>query len=200
MPKLDQTFDNAQESTAQEFRSMEPGAYMCRVQAVRTEWTDAAGKRWTSDDKNYVKLILDIAEGENEGRFSDDYWQGSDKDWGHTLFMSWTERALGMLKHTFSAFDEANAGFDARAAFEADRWEMFVGKLLLVAWSGQEYESNTGELRLRVRPDRALTGSDNMKAKVEKLDGTRVDYEEWLGGKTAQAASAPSDTYSDVPF
>ena len=197
MPKLDAKFDKAQESTAGECAAFDPGTYMCRVQAVRTEWTDAGGRHWTSDDKQYVKLIIDIAEGEHAGRFSDDYWAGEDRDWGHTLYMSWKESALGMLKHTFSSFDECNAGFDSRAAFEADKWTMFVGKLLLVSWQGEEYDGNDGKKRVRVRPDRAVTDSDSVKPYV-LADGQRVPLEEYRSVNAT--AAVPDDTYDDVPF
>lgn len=216
MPKLGNDYESAAESTATDFKAMEPGVYMCRIQAVRTEWTDSSGKKWRSGDggepaseKSYVKLIIDVDEGEHAGRFSDEYWAGEDKDYGHTLYMSWSPNALGMLKHTFSSLDEANPGFDAKAAFEADQWMMFVGKRLLVEWNGQEYESNTGDTRLRVRPNRALVAADKPRTKVELLDGEKVDYSEWKDGGAnqgyhAQGSSTPSDGGSpydaDVPF
>ena len=199
MPKLDSSFNETQESTGGDVRRLMPGIYMSRVQAVRTEWTDSRGDHWTSDEKQYVKLILDIDAGEFTGYFTDDYWQGEQKDWGHTLYMSWSPRALGMLKHTFSAFDEANKGFDSRAAFEADKWELFIGKRVLVHWGGEEYESNTGAVRLRVRPDRAVTESDNARAKVLQLDNKRVDYADYLPPEQS-TSSSPKELYDGVPF
>lgn len=200
MPKLDQEYANAQESSASEYRSIQPGVYMCRIQAVRTEGEDSRG-HWTSEQRQYVKLILDIAEGDYANYFSEDYWNGEDKDWGHSLYMSWKSTAYGMLKHTFASLNEANAGFDAQAAFEADKWEMFIGKFILVQWNGQEYESNTGEVRVRVRPDRAVTDSDNVRVKVEKLDGTKVDYSDYASAEAESSTSSEgADLYSDVPF
>lgn len=199
MPKLD-NFDQVEESTAKEFKTMDPGVYMCRVQAIRTEGDDARGNHWTSDRKQYVVVVVDVDEGEHAGKFSEDYWAGEDKDYAHRFYMSWKETARGMLKHTFRAFDEANSGFDSQAAFEADKWEMFVGKRVLVQWNGREYESNRGEVRMSVRPDRALTGDDNPRAKVELLDGTTVDFDDYEARKV-QASTSPADPYADsVPF
>ena len=210
MPKLGETFDKAAESSASNSSTtFDPGVYMCRVQAVRTEWEDAKGTRWTSAEKEYVKLILDIDEGPQQGRFSDDYWAGEDKDWGHTLYMSWKETALGMLKHTFASINEANNGFDAQAAFEADKWQMFIGRRIRVYWDAQEYEANNGEVRIRVRPSRAVTESDRIKPKVKRLNGALCDYDDWravMGGGDAPAAtstaSAAPSAYKtdDVPF
>lgn len=200
MPKLGEEFEQAEEAKAYEYKAMEPGAYMCKVQQVLTEGT-LSRSTWTSDEKQYVMLLLDIDEGEHAGKFSDTYWEG--KEYAHRLYMSWKPSAMGMLKHTFAAFKDANPGFDARAAFEADKWDLFAGKRLLVLWNGQEYESNTGELRMSVRPDRALTADDKPRPKVEKLDGERVDYADWQASQ-AQASTSPApaaDPYADsVPF
>lgn len=197
MPKLNEEFAAAPESSAGEYKNLQPGVYMCRIQAVRTEGETSQGA-WTSEEKQYVKLVLDIAEGEFAEYFSDEYWEGEGKDWGHSMYMSWKSTAYGMLKHTFASINEANAGFDAQAAFEADKWEMFVDKFILVQWNGEEYEANNGDIRLRVRPDRAVTDSDNVRVKVTKLDGTKVDADEYSVPTLAEQAAA--DTYSDVPF
>ena len=203
MPRLGEEFEQAEEAKAYEYKSMEPGAYMCKVQQVLTEGTLSGGRTWTSEEKQYVMLLLDVDEGEHAGKFSDTYWEG--KEYAHRLYMSWKPSAMGMLKHTFAAFEDANAGFDARAAFEADKWDLFAGKRLLVLWNGQEYESNTGELRMSVRPDRALTAEDKPRPKVEKLGGEKVDYSDWQASQ-AQASTSPApaaasgDMYTDVPF
>lgn len=202
MPKLDSTFEEAQESTVGSgYEPMEPGAYMCRVQAVRTQGTDARGATWTASGKQYVVLILDVDEGEHAGKFSDEYWAGEDKDYGHRLYMSWKPSAMGMLKHTFAAFEDANAGFDARAAFEADRWELFVGRRLRVQWNAREYESNRGELRYSVRPDRALTATDKPRTVIELLGGEKADFAEYKALRAAASAAAPAAAYGDdIPF
>jgi len=198
MPKLDKTFDDVQESGAGEFVQFDPGVYMCRIQAVRTNWVDGRGQMWTSDQKSYVKLIVDVDEGEHAGRFSDEYWASEEKDWGHTLYMSWTERALGMLKHTFAAMDEANPGFDAKAAFEADAWDKFVGKRILVVWRGEEYTANNGTVRVRTRPDRAVTASDKPKVTVELPGGEKVPWDDYKARPVEQAAQDADDV--SVPF
>jgi len=196
-------FEEAAESkgAGQERRDMVPGCYMCRVQAIRTEWTDSRGTRWTSADKSYVKVILDVDEGECAGKFSDEYWDGEEKDYGHTLYMSWTDRALGMLKHTFAAFDEANPGFDSRAAFEADKWEQFVGRRLRVSWDGREYTGRDGSTKCSVRPNRAITSDESPRPRVELQSGGYEPYEDWLGRTSyANARTSAPQPYDDVPF
>lgn len=205
MPKLDmEKYTSASESTSSEFVPFVPDNYMCRIQAVRTEWTDSRGTQWTSEQKQYVKLILDIDEGDFAGRFSEDYWEGEERDWGHTLYMSWSDRAYGILKHTFVALNEANPGFDAEAAFSADRWDLFIGKRIRVSWQGEEYQYN-GETRCRVKPDKAIIASENPKAKVKLPDGSKEDYADWkervlyANQRNQRSASTPYST-DDIPF
>lgn len=207
MPKID--WEGVEESTVKEYDRKEiiPGCYMCRVQAVRATWHDSRGNVHTADDKQCVKLILDVDEGECAGKFSEPYWEGEEKDWGHTLYLSWrTDGAKRMAKHTLSAFDDANAGFDAGAAFDADKWEFFVGKRVKIYWGGEEYEYN-GETRMRVRPERAITSDENPKGRVKLLDGkTRELYEDWRERTTLEAqrnssmSTAAPSYYDDVPF
>lgn len=192
----------AQESTAGEYTQFVPGVYMCQVQAVRTKWTNAKGETIKHTDKECVKFILDVAEGDNAGKFSDDYWSGEDKDWGHTLWVSWKETALGMLKHTFHAFDDANAGFDSEAAFDVEKWELFIGKTVRVVWNGDEYTKNNGETALRVRPARAVLEAENAKARVKLEDGRSVIYEDYAANSASNLRADSSTAYetSDVPF
>lgn len=194
MPKLE-NFDQVQESTGGDFKAMEPGVYLCKITSIDTEWETSRGLQ-KAEDRECVRMLLDVAEGEHAGEFSRDFH--ADKPYTHAMYMSWTEKARGLLKHTFSAIDEANPGFDSKAAFEADKWELFVGRRLLVVWQGEEYTANNGMLRIRVRPDRAVTTADNPAIKVEQQDGTKVSWSEYRQQPPSESPTA--GTYDDVPF
>ena len=202
MPKLNETFDNAQESTAGggEFKRMEPGIYECIIVGIDTEWETRAGLQ-KADERQCVRVRLDVAEGEFAGEFSRDFYL--DKPWMRSIFMSWSERALGMLKHTLKALDEANPGFDSRAAFEADQWMLFIGKKCRVLWNGTERTSDRGYTNVNVRPDRIVTADENPEPKVELERGGTVkwsDYQQVQGQQpAAQAAGAAYDD-SSIPF
>ena len=122
MPKINHEEYNATEALGGggEYKRMPAGGYVCTIQAVRTEITDYGRKVSLPDERQYVKLIYDIADGEFAGKFSDDYWAGEERDWGHQFFLSW--KNLGALKNAIQCLDESNPGFDAMAAFEADNW------------------------------------------------------------------------------
>lgn len=186
MPKLDDNFNNAQESTAGEFKRMEPGVYECIITGIDTEWETRNGLQ-KSAERQCVRVQVDVAEGDFAGEFSRDFYE--DKPYAHSLFMSWSERALGMLKHTFKAIDEANHGFDSRAAFEADKWTLFIGKKCLVAWNGQERTNDRGYTNVNVRPDRFVTADDKPRITVETEDGRKV---KWADYQAAQKDANPA--------
>ena len=203
MPKLDQTeWEAANESSAGEFKVMEPGIYPCVITGVQTEWDTQSG-HVTSDEKQCVRVLLDVAEGEFKGEFSRPFY--ADKQYAHVVYMSWKPTALGMLKHTFKALDEPNPGFDSKAAFEADKWTMFVGKRCLVQFDGIERTNDRGYVNVNVRPERILTADDNPKIKVKLENGTKVDWADYEAVNDATAPRKSTTTAaayddSDVPF
>lgn len=204
MPKLGKLFDDAQESTAgggEEFKRMEPGIYDCIITGIDTEWETRAGLQ-KSDERQCVRVKLDVAEGEFAGEYSRDFY--IDKPWMHSLFMSWSERAMGMLKHTLKTLDEANPGFDSRAAFEADKWTLFIGKRCRVIWNGTERTNTRGYVNVNVRPERIICADENPKPKVELERGGKVDWADYAAEQAAHAAAPQSSTsaYSsdEIPF
>lgn len=202
MPKLDKTeWEAASESGAGEIKRMTPGIYDCIITGVQTEWETASGIQ-KSEDRQCVRLLLDVADGEFAGEFSSEFYK--DKPYMHCLYMSWSPRALGMLKHTFHGLDEANPGFDAMAAFEADQWTMFIGKKCRVAWNGTERTNDKGYTNVNARPDRILTIDDNPKIKVELESGGKCDWEDYVEKDAAptQSTAPTAAPYStdDIPF
>ena len=183
MPKINhEEYDAATPSGGGDFQRMGAGGYECIIQAVRT---DAA------ETRKYVKLIFDIAEGELAGKFSDDYWAGEDKDWGHQFYLSW--KNWGALKNVLQCLSESNPGFDAEAAFEADRWELFIDKKLGIVFGEEEYLGNDGTVKTRLGFGRAKSIQDIRDGRfkvppLKKLEGADVP------------PTPAADTYDDVPF
>lgn len=201
MPKLDNTeWEAASESSAGDFKAMEPGIYMCEIKGIQTEWDTKAGHA-TSDERQCVRVLLDVAEGEFAGELSRPFF--ADKDYARVIYMSWKPTAMGMLKHTFRGIDEANPGFDSKAAFEADKWTMFVGKKCLVQFNGVEYTNDRGYTNVSARPDRILTADDKPTIKVKLENDSIVNWDDYKAvddpaPRESTAASAYDD--SDIPF
>lgn len=143
MPKIDRNeYMNTEAKTGGGggFAQMEPGVYELCIQAVRTEW-DTLNGHTDGIAKQCVKIVYDVASGEFEKRYSDAYfvdWDGKpdpEKDYAHSCYLSW--KNVGYLKGRLQALDAANPGFDSLAAFEADRWDMFVGKRFWAVLDGE---------------------------------------------------------------
>ncbi len=169
-----------------EYKRMPAGGYVVRIQAVRTK-DDDRGIDYVRD-KQYVKLIYDVAEGEFAGKFSDDYWSGEDKDYAHQVYLSWKNQKAA--ERALVCIEESNPGFDAFAAFDADKWELFVGKSVGLVLGEEEYLGNDGNVKTRF-------GFPKLKS-VQDIRAGRYRVPEL---KKLEGYEQPStDAYDDVPF
>lgn len=170
MPKIDRAEYNqaeAKQGGGNSFAQMEPGVYELYIQAIRTEW-DTKNGHTDGIAKQCVKVVYDVASGQFEKNFTDAYfvdWEGKpnpELDYRHSCFLSW--KNLPYLKGRLQALDAANPGFDALAAFEADRWDMFVGKRFWAVLDGEVslndngYDRWTLDVGAWITPEQARTG------------------------------------------
>lgn len=130
-----------------EYKRLTAGAYVCTI-------TKAEDRK----DRENVQLLVDIAEGEFEGYFSDSFYNG--KDWAHNVILSYrTPKGLGMTKGRLEAIQACNPGFDPFAAWDGDRMDMFVGRKVGVVFRDEEYwskKNNCFEVG-NPKPDRLCT-------------------------------------------
>lgn len=173
-------------------RQLVPGAYVCTVQAVRTEGDTRSG-HWDYRDKQYVKVVYDIAEGEFAGKYSEDYFVGFDgkpleeKDFAHSFFLSW--KNYGFLKRRVRAFDESNPGFDALAAIDGEKFDLLVGKKFGVVLDGTVDLNDRGYDRWRFDVGEVVPVSDVRSGSCREPKVT--------DNRKAAATSTDSD---DLPF
>lgn len=152
MPKMNWQEVNA--SGDGDFERLEPGCYVCKVTGVEPV-----------PDREYVRLVVDIAEGPNKGFFSDPYY--AEHTASHGIVMSWkSPRALEMTKGRLELLRDSNKGFDPFAAFDADQWDMFKDRYIGVGFGEEEYEArDTGEIRTSVRAQTTMTAQDAHEGK-----------------------------------
>lgn len=162
MPKINRAeYNNAKYGDS--FKQVTPGAYIVQIQAVRTSWDDMdweqrKRREFSADTDQCVMFVYDIAEGELAGEYSRDFYMDgrgdldSSKDFMHWVKYSWDD--LKNLKRFDDALRASNPGFDPEAAFDADRWELYVGKKFGVVIDGTVVTSERGydQWRLRVKP------------------------------------------------
>lgn len=182
---------------------MGAGGYVCQVQAIRTHGEDSYHRPINYvQDKQYVVVLFDVAEGEHAGRFSDDYFASPDRDYAHRFYLSW--KNLRALKRNCIAFDESNPGFDSAAALNAEQWSYFVGKYIGLVFGEEEYMSNDGSIKTRLTLPSLKSVQDIRDGKyrvpaLKKLEGATTSTSSSTSGSD-QSGLPPVDLYDDIPF
>ena len=198
-------FTNIKESSEGDFPRLEPGAYVCAITGVED-----------FPDKEYLRVLVDIVQGERANYFSDDFYR--DKPFAHSIIFSYKESAMPMLKGRLHVISDCNPGFDAEAALNAGKEQMLVGKAVGVVFREEEYYSKkTGEFEMgSPRPDRLcrldeIDDPKNASPKPRTLSDSQKraalarageDPDEWLRAKRLGAQGVKSaDVYDDdIPF
>ncbi len=193
-------YNEAEASTGGDYQRMPAGGYVARVQAVRVKGEDYGRVIDYPEEKMYVKLIYDIDEGDFAGKFSDEYWAGEEKDYGHQIYLSW--KNMNAFKSSIKCIEESNPGFDAMAAFTADKWGLFIGKRVGIVLGEEEYIGNDGSVKTRFGFPRLKSVQDIHDGKyrvppLKKLDGSK---ESTPAAAAEKPAEQTDDVYSDVPF
>lgn len=173
IPKTDQIGD-----AGGSFKKLEPGAYVVRV--VQCNW---------KADKEYFELVYDIAEGPQAGYYSDAW--GVEHPYAHRIVMSYKETALNMLAGRFNAIDASNPGFSSEAAFKADRFDFFVGRIFGVNLQEEEYQKADGTIGVRLNACQLVQAQDVRDGKVKPRDKKALKQ---------PAGAAPQTPSFDVAF
>lgn len=209
------------------FKQVEPGHYVLRVVDIRTQWTErdyqtGVDKQCSTQYDNAVLFIYDIADGEFAGEYSRDFFfaQGGkydpEKDYMHQYKLYWGNlndpKDLGEIKSLLNVFTRSNPGFDAVAAFKADQWQLFIGKLFGAVLNGTVRTNDKGYDNWRCRPGRKVYTPEEIysgnfttaSGEVKPIPAPRItDKREKVdAAPTAAPASMlpPTDIYGDIPF
>ena len=198
-------FTNIKESAEGDFPRLEPGAYACAITEVEDFPT-----------KEYLRVLVDIVQGERANYFSDDFYR--DKPFAHSIIFSYRESAMPMLKGRLHVISDCNPGFDAEAALNAGKEQMLVGKAVGVVFREEEYfNKKTGEFEMgSPRPDRLcrldeIDDPKNASPKPRTLNDSQKraalarageDPDEWLRAKRlgAQGVKSVNVYDDDIPF
>ena len=129
MPRID--LSGVAEVSGTGSYNLEPGGYVMVV----TDFKAPIGKE-------YVQLMLDVAEGPRKGFYAKSQRPLS-------LFLNWSDNMQGRCKHMLHQFADSNPGFDSNAAFQVDDWRQFVGRQIgcivrmeMHTYNGKDYENS----------------------------------------------------------
>lgn len=168
-----------------EFERLPAGGYIIKITGVRDD-----------DQKQYLRVIYDIAEGPEAGRYAK---ETSDTEYRHSFIRSYKENALGMFKAFIQAVDETNGTKFGEQIEKGWNEQQLVGKLLGVVFGYEEYEANDGNIKERLylkscmSADRIRKG-DYKVPQLKRLDGSK---------RPAPSGPVPGFTPlndADVPF
>lgn len=159
-----------------DFRRLPAGAYVAKIVDVKD-----------FENKEYLEIVYDIAEGEYKDFYSDDW--GKSHPYTHHFFMSYKDSALGMLKGRLHAINDSNPGFDAYAAFDAGREDMFINRLVGLNLQEEEYEYE-GKVRTRLNACQIVSATKVRNGEIKVRETKKLE----------RTTNAVEDDLSDIPF
>ena len=178
-------WDSIQASGDGGFEALPAGPYVAKI-------VDMVDK----EDREYVEVVYDIAEGPKAGYYSDDW--GKQHPYAHHFFMSYKQTALGMLKGRLEAIQKSNPGFDPFAAWDAGRLDIFHNRLVGINLQEEEYEKRDGGISTRLNVcqvvDAQMVRDGKVKAREKKTMGGKMTTSATTSSNISKAADV------DVPF
>lgn len=113
------------------------GGYVLKITAI-------------TDDpkKEYLRIVYDIAEGAEKGRYSDE-WAAAN-EYAHAFYRSYKEKARGMFKAFLIAIDETGGSKFAEEAEKGLDEKKLLGKTFGAVIGEEEYETDRGDVKTRL--------------------------------------------------
>lgn len=227
MPQFS-NYDQTEAKFDTAFKQPTPGAYALRILAVRTEWeeydfnTGLRNQCSTANDAA-VLFIYDITGGEFDGEYSRDFYlkdgePDPKKDFLHQYKFYWGDlndpKDAAKAKYVLDCLKASNQGFEPLAAFNADAWNLFVGKEFGAVLNGTVKTNDQGFDNWNLKPQRKIyTVQEILNGKTlnnkgemvdlpkPKVTDKRTNVEDGSSTGGAQDEQAPASVYDDdVPF
>ena len=172
---------NEVQASTDDFKKLPPGGYICAI-------LDAEDV----PEKEYLKIVYDIAAGEYADYYSDDW--GKDNLWAHTIYRSYKDgKPAGMFKSFINAVEESNKGY--KWAFDE---KTLKGKLIGIVLGEEEYVGNDGSIKTRLK-DRSVKSVQDIEDKRFRIPKLKKLESESSG----TAAAIPTGSVirdDDMPF
>jgi hypothetical protein len=175
-----------------DFKALKAGAYKCEVKGVE--------ELHSSNGKKFIKISLDIVEGEFKNYFSDKYENDTrtDKKWSGiwNLFLEGYE--AGSINTKFKGFitsiEKSNVGFI---------WDWneqhLTNKVVGIVFREEEFKANDGSIKSSAKPYYAVAVNelDNVKIPEPKLLEGELGSMSYSGTKNSDFDTFAGD---DLPF
>lgn len=215
------TYDQTEAKFDSGFSQPEPGRYILRVVAVRTEWEEydyqtGLRKQCNTASEAAVIFVYDIADGQFAGEYTRDFYLKNGmldekKDWLHQYKFQWGDlsnpKDAARAKWTIDSF--AQPGFDPLAAFKADAWNLFIGHTFGAVLNGTIKTNDQGYDNWNLKPQRKIYSVQEIQSGVDrdgkelpepKITDKRANVgSSSTGASGGQVEQVPADVY-DIPF
>ena len=163
--------------------------------------------------KTSLKVSVDTAKDDKQPEYFKEQYKNDnriDKRWSNSaikfISLGEEENQVKMLKAFITAYENSNG-----CQFDWGKdWEQLKGKKIGLVFGMEEYESQDGTLKTnnKLREFRSIDKVDNIKIpKVKMLDGTYVEYEDYMKKNENKTTSAEevfgngvTITMQDLPF
>ncbi|MDY2887340.1 MAG: hypothetical protein SOT25_00990 [Malacoplasma sp.] len=185
MKKIE-NWDNIEAKGMDDFKALPIGAYECKIVNAVENYNEQSGK-------TTLKVMVDIASGEYKDYFKKKYDSNTaiDRRWDNnaTKFLAFEGENTSFFKGFITIVENSNVGYKWN-------WEESTlrDKKLVGVFQYEEYEKQDGTrgIKVRLTKFRSLDklGKIEVSDSVKMLDGTYVDYEEYINSKN-------SDPFSD---
>lgn len=152
-----------------DFKRLPAGGYIAEIKAVEDK-----------TDKSYLNITFDIAEGEFRGFYADEW--GKEHPYAHAFVRSYKQtgdaekdkKIMGMFKGFLRTIDRDNGTtFEAQAETGLNEGAL-VGKRIGLVLGYEEYNSDRGEIRERLRVSKTLSVDDIKSGNYKVPDVKRL--------------------------
>ena len=182
MKHIDMT--NVKESS--DFTTLPAGAYICIIRNVED-----------FEDREYLKVTYDIAEGEFKGYYDDIRNSHPDWSWSGAYVKSYKEKALPMFKRFCSAVSKSNGNFVFDGGKVNADERTLIGKKLGIVLGEEEYWSNSGDKRTRLYVSKEFPVD---KLADQKVPNKKLVKDEPARGDINAFVNFPEISEEEVPF
>lgn len=170
---------------AGDFRRPGAGAYICKI----TDVIDVS-------DKEYLKVVYDIDEGEFKGYYTETRTAHPDWLWMGAYVKSYKQTALSLFKRFCNAVSKSNGSFVFDAGKVNSEEKTLIGKRLGLVFQEEEYYGNDGNVKTRLKPCREFPidklGEQRVPAKIKLPDTGAID--------STNSVFVPAGVDEELPF
>ena len=183
----------------EEFEKLELGGHKGIIIKAEEYTSDFSGKK-------SLKVYVDTASDDKQPEYFKKQYENDtriDRKWSNSaikyISLGEEENQVKMLKAFITAYENSN-----NCQFDWNKdWEQLKGKKIGLVFGQEEYTSQDGTTKLatKLRDFRSIDKVDNIKIpKVKLLDGSYVDYDEYMESKEDNKTNEVEVPQTDLPF